>query len=505
MKLIENLGFTSPPFEKTNADEEPNLAEYFIPPPFFNSIIGTPKTPNATVVFAPRGAGKTAQRRMVEREGIKNKFLAVTYDRFELTNNLKIQDISLDYHLRNIIIRILLSILSYATDYPDLIKNFTKNEKKQFNLFIQTYLGNMTGDDVQELMSELKGIPERFSKFWRDNVSFIEPIVAYLLKSNNLDVIDPEKISLNERKLSGTYKYQLEQLLKYTQKIGFDSIYILIDKIDETEQTGNNPEHSYILIKPLLKDLDLLGIKGFGFKFFLWDKIEPYYRKDARSDRVSEYTLKWKRQTLKAALELRFKYFSGGKLSGFSSVIKGDGFDIDNVVCLMANGSPRNMIRLSDRILAIQSEKEELSEIELSSVDQASVDYSEKLFKENYDEDLLKIIQKIGREIFTINHLANNIFKITTQGARSKLKVWLNIGLVQQVGSVTGKGSKPINLYCIADPIAVRLIHRKEPIVEFIQNRWLPCGYCSTDNLVDINLYPEDNEPSCRGCGRNIV
>ena len=354
-------------------------------------------------------------------------------------------------------------------------------------------------------MKELKGLPERFSDFWRENLNILEPIVNYLLKTNNLDVIDPEKLSLNERKLSGTYKYQLEELLKYVNKIGFDSIYILIDKVDETEQTGNNPEDSYLLIKSLLKDLDLLGLKGYGFKFFLWDKIEPYYRKDARPDRVSEFNLKWKRHTLKSALISRFKFFSNNKLSGFADISDNEGLNIDDVVCLMANGSPRNMIRLSDRILSIQSEKENLNKIELSSFDQATVDYSERLFRENYDDILLKIIQKIGKEIFTINYLANDVFKITTQGARSKLKVWLNIGLVQQVGNIVGGSNKPVNLYCIADPIAVRLIHRKESIKQFINDRWLPCDHCGTDNILDIGLYPDGGEPSCRGCGRNLV
>jgi hypothetical protein len=37
MSLYQNLGFKAHPFAKTNADEEPNLAEYFVPPPFYDS------------------------------------------------------------------------------------------------------------------------------------------------------------------------------------------------------------------------------------------------------------------------------------------------------------------------------------------------------------------------------------------------------------------------------------------------------------------------------------
>jgi hypothetical protein len=66
MLLYEKLGFTQHPFSKTNADEEPNLGEYFVPPPYFDAVVGDSSAPSASVVLAPRGAGKSALRRMVE-------------------------------------------------------------------------------------------------------------------------------------------------------------------------------------------------------------------------------------------------------------------------------------------------------------------------------------------------------------------------------------------------------------------------------------------------------
>ena len=83
MALYETLGFLNHPFSKTNADEEPNLQNYFVPPPYFDAVVGDSSDPSAAVILAPRGAGKTALRRMVESQSIKSRFLAVTYDRFE--------------------------------------------------------------------------------------------------------------------------------------------------------------------------------------------------------------------------------------------------------------------------------------------------------------------------------------------------------------------------------------------------------------------------------------
>lgn len=508
MALYEKWGFTNHPFAKTNADEEPMLNEYFVPPPYFDAIVGDSLSPSASVVLAPRGAGKTAQRRMVESHGVELQFLAVTYDRFEFGAGEKVKDISLQYHLRNIITRILVSFLSYASEHPDIIRNLSKEEKKQVSLFIQAYLGDLKGDALQELMKELKSLPEKFKDFWKNNVGVMESVVNYLLKAYDLETIDLPDVKQEEKRLNETYKYQLEILLNLVSKLGFKSIYVLIDRPDETEQTGNNPETTYRLIQPLLKDLDLLGLKGYGFKFFLWDQIEPFYRADARPDRISQYRLTWKRKALKEVLSSRLKAFSKSKISCFQQLVeKNISLDIDDAIALMSNGSPRNMIRMCERIFAIQAENDpDAPQITFSSIDQGIIDFSEMIFKENYGDDFLKDIQRVGRELFTTNYVANDVLKISGQGARNKITSWSQTGLVKQVGTiVVPLARRPVNFYCVVDPIAVRLIHRTISFDRFLKDRWLPCNYCGADNLVDIELYPKGNEAVCRDCGRILV
>ncbi len=165
MAVYESIGFLKHPFSKTNADEEDSLHDYFVPPPYFDAIIGDASSPSSGVVLAPRGAGKTAQRRMVEAEAHKSHYLAVTYDRFEFSGTEKVSDISLQYHLRNIIIRILVSFLSYLSEYSDLTKKLTKDERKQLTIFVQTYLGSLTGDSIQELLKEVNTPPAKAGGF----------------------------------------------------------------------------------------------------------------------------------------------------------------------------------------------------------------------------------------------------------------------------------------------------------------------------------------------------
>jgi hypothetical protein len=65
-KFLSAFGFSENPFASTNADKEPHLSRYFVPPPYFTSVKGDPKDPKSNMVLAPRGGGKTAQKVMIE-------------------------------------------------------------------------------------------------------------------------------------------------------------------------------------------------------------------------------------------------------------------------------------------------------------------------------------------------------------------------------------------------------------------------------------------------------
>ncbi|WP_459860624.1 hypothetical protein [Desulfuromonas carbonis] len=107
--------------------------------------------------------------------------------------------------------------------------------------------------------------------------------------------------------------------------------------------------------------------------------------------------------------------------------------------------------------------------------------------------------------IYTI-FFTPSILKISANGARNKITSWISLGVVAQVGTVIiPPATKPTHLYGIVDPCAVRVIHRTLPFEKFVQDRWLPCEHCMTDNLISIELYPKVEEPMCRQCGRKLL
>jgi hypothetical protein len=102
-ELLAKLGFHDNPFQFTNADEKDQLQSYFVPPPYFASVWGNPDSPQSHVIFAPRGGGKSAQRRMIEYKAQEAGVFAITYDRFEQLGATDLETLGIDYHLRNII------------------------------------------------------------------------------------------------------------------------------------------------------------------------------------------------------------------------------------------------------------------------------------------------------------------------------------------------------------------------------------------------------------------
>lgn len=100
-QYLEKIGFFMNPFQNTNADNEVNYIEdYFIAPDYFEDVWGDPDNPCSNIVYAPRGAGKTAQRIMIEKRAAKNpNMICITYTNHDLSQFKSIDEVTYEYHL----------------------------------------------------------------------------------------------------------------------------------------------------------------------------------------------------------------------------------------------------------------------------------------------------------------------------------------------------------------------------------------------------------------------
>ncbi len=355
-EFLGKLGFTEHPFQFTNADEEEHLQSYFVPPPYFISVWGDPESPKSQVIFAPRGGGKTAQRRMIEFQAESEDVFVITYDRFERLSGVDLDALGTDYHLRNIIEVGLLGFLLEYHQRGMQAPSFTKVEREQIDRLCHHYLSRINRYEALEALNSLKTLSAKAKQFLREWSAPVSTLFSAALTAKG---IPHPKINLghgsHEESIEGPLKAHLEIVRDLLLSIGFKSVYILIDKVDETAETGNNAEASFNLVKPLLRDLELLQMRKVALKFFLWDLLNAKYQKYARPDRLEQFELSWGESDLDKMLSRRLEAFSGGKVHNLSDLTGAElAKPLHFLVVLFAEGSPRDMIRICQEILAEQ-------------------------------------------------------------------------------------------------------------------------------------------------------
>ena len=487
--FFNNLGFDSNPFQYTNADDEERLEEYFIPPPYFNSVWGNPEKAKSATIFAPRGGGKTAQRRMIEFKSQSEKnVLCVTYSIFDFKKQAK--EIVLDDHLNKIIPIIMIGILTKLNDEPEIVVNLDKDDKKYLKKLIDTHLGTMSEYEFKNSIDALSSYSDKAKRIWNDHLSSINVAINLILNKLGTSAVEIRKFE-ETLKFDETLRYQLEIIRQIVTKIGYKSIYILIDKVDESENTGNDASNASKLIEPLLKDLNILEMKGYGFKFFLWDNLLRYYEIFGRKDRIEYYSLDWNNSELKTMLSKRLETFSNGKISELSSVVDQYSIiDINDLILLFAQKSPRNVIRILQDITSEQREIDiNVKRISNQALFKGIDVFCKKRVTEIVDQNSLKDLMKIGKCEFTISDLATDVFRCKNATIRTKIKKWSDLGLIIQAGKVRKeKNKKPVNIYCINNIIVARNVFEKQSLQQFLDMKCIICPTCGGYLLRDWEI-----------------
>lgn len=500
-KLLRNLGFDSDPFAKTNADEEDRLADYFISPPFFSAVYGQPENPKSAFVFAPRGGGKTALKRRIEIASKEADFLCVTYNTFNVVGK-KLSDIDAGYHLSNIVRLVLVAVITAVHERG--IKSLTKDDKHLLYLFVKTHLNGIDKTTLRDAVESIKNFEDKAKDLWNAFTGPIGIVINALLERVGIGSVELSRFA-QEGGAIGTPIDQLRALQKIAASLGYKSIYVLIDKVDETSITGK-ASSSYDFISSIAADLQLLEMPGFAFKFFLWDLLLDSYKKVARPDRIKYYSLEWDEPQLRKMLEKRLKAFSSDRVVSFDSIVEDAGktANADDVVSMFAQGSPRKMIRISKEILDQQSELSD--SVERISNDAFVAGFeriSESLASEEFDDQQLRDMRRNKRLDFTIRHVYLNTFKFTQQAGMNKVKSWEDSGAVEFLGTIQDtKGAKASNHYGIANFLLAKHIFFDLDVFEFLSKKVRKCGGCGTRLLRDWDL---PSEHRCQSCQTDVA
>jgi hypothetical protein len=347
IKFLSSFGFSENPFTSTNADREPDLAKYFVPPPYFASVRGDPADPTSNVILAPRGGGKTAQKVMLEeftQTEARSPVFCVTYDSFRPVNRSRMSAVTLEWHLIQIVQRTIAGIITLIESGHGA--NLSASDKRVLSYAFRRFLGDLSAADAEQSFSAVKSIPDKITSFLsrhRNNIVAVVSAIATGWGFSKID-IDSAEAELREEPVS----YLMARLVDIIRSFGFSSVYILIDRVDEVPELGNDSDLSFRFIEPILTSLHVLEMNNVAFKVFLWDKTEDALSSSTfRRDRIPVHSLNWSQSELEDMLSKRIRAFSANSVSSVNDLIEDDNhLDLHRLVCLLSRGSPRDVIRL---------------------------------------------------------------------------------------------------------------------------------------------------------------
>lgn len=471
-ELYKRWGFDDEVFYAEEARKEKRLEKVILQPPWFFDILGTVSQTDLLVIVGARGAGKSALRRYVNEycetklaaNVIKGDVLTITIDH-DVPYWIKMVNEGFDtVKVFSSELGSLISCGVMSSVEPDTLKE--KLSDKQVAMLVR-YIKRIQERRPEEFNSLLKATQSRFSRLYTD-------IKDMDLVKDVIDVATSEEASerIRSRENNIIFKYadeDLATLITICKKCGFDAVYVLIDELDEYDETRNAPHKAAELISPILMSLRLLETNGLAIKFFL---SEPIYGeliklcnekgKEIRWDRIKNrnpYHLAWGDDEILEMLRKRLQAYSIGKTTKdtLAHCCKESIADtIDQEIAKFAYRSPRHYIQFADEIATCTARQANAvdSLITPEILDEAKKSFANQIARDLYEVSYVNTLKKIGSTKFTENELCE----------RLKLKMDNAIKLLDHFVARYGiELSEEIEKRCykITDPRLIFLVEEK--------------------------------------------
>lgn len=491
-RFLARLGFVEDPFASTNAAGEHLLDRYFVDPPYLDSVVGDPRSPASHIVLAPRGGGKTAQKRRLESIASEAGFFCVSYDEFELPPGFGLRDADWAYHVTQICRRLTVGILAFLHEEPSYSQILTKQQKQLLRIYADWFVGPLSLGDFRTALGSIKSMPHRVKRVLDE---YGGPVAIFIRAAlARLEVGDPpaESAAASGMSQSESLRYHLDRLSEIVQSLDFYCTYILVDRVDELDLTSNDAKQTFAFVRPLLADLRTLETPGLAFKFFLWDETKPYIDETVRTDRVHLDVLTWSPKELEHMLSRRLRAHSQQRVHSIEQLAcENASSRWDPIIAQLAHGSPREMIVLMRRVVAEQTRTGDGGScLDVASFWSAVRSFSDTLASSRagkYLDDLRKIGAS-GRITFGSAEIANEVLRISQRATSAKVKSWQHTGVIAQIGTLPNPGRRPPYLYGPTDLRVAIAMASNTPPEETLEWNALICHGCERLVITDRSL-----------------
>jgi len=309
---LETAGFKWNPFSEMDAKDEPHLGEYFIYPVGFEEMLGK----NSAALYAPRGGGKTASRRMVEHfcaiGEVPGKIFSVTYDNFgRVVERAEkgLDSVTARMHVEAILRKAVPPLFNHLVQNPELVTGFEVTA--YLKQFVQSFTDCLAYYRLNQLLQGT-GVTKKdiVDAIARGNlVELLEVVVEdYHPRIRFIATLLEQELSLvSLDDLTATELLARFSDLLVTGSAGFGALFILVDNVDGLPQTDGNPQACVKLLSHLIGTASLMSLPGVFFKFFLPLDTKPLLERIRAFQirQVRSVEIEWSDDKLLAVLQAR--------------------------------------------------------------------------------------------------------------------------------------------------------------------------------------------------------
>ena len=506
-EFLERLGFEANPFQFTNADQEPRLNEYFVAPPYFGSVYGEPSQPASCMVFAPRGAGKSAQRRMVEMTAPTDAVLCITYDSFRNPRRRRLVDMTLADHLLNVARIAVVGLVTWIGERERSARRLDANERQALRALALGLLSAASQAELRDALNALRNLSATAKELWNEHSWVLNAV----LSSINI-AAGGAGGTLSQALAAEPVEERPEECVdtigRVATKLGLQSVYVLVDRVDETQETTADHAAAYRMIAPLMHELRVLEMSPFAFKFFLPDYILPLFQEGGgRSDRIRSYETEWTNDELCHMMSRRLAAYSAGRVDSLEPLLtmrKRGRSVLVGLTVDFAQKSPRDLIRIwgraVDEQLRVDSSSAGLSEeAVVAGIDTFCLERADEIATASVVRDL----RRVARVDFTVSEVASDVFHVETNSARAKIQAWENRGIVKLIGDIPAPRGRPHHHYGVVDARVARSMFPDEALAWFMKAKVRLCPNCNSLLIRDFDM--GEDEGTCVECGIPLV
>ena len=507
-EFLERLGFQANPFQFTNADQEPRLNEYFVAPPYFASVYGEPSWPASCMVFAPRGAGKSAQRKMVEMRAPADTVLCITYDSFRNPRHRRLLDMTLSDHLLSIARIAVVGLLTWTGERKRAVRLLDANDRQALRALAVALLSAVRQAELQNALNSLRNLSTTAKELWNEHSWVLSGVLSSigiagggvggaLPRAQVREAADEEP---GER---------LDTIGRLAKKLGVDAIYVLVDRVDETQETATSHDAAYHMIAPLMHELRVLEMSPFAFKFFLPDYILPFFQQaGGRSDRIPNYHTQWTNKELDHMMRRRLAAHSQAgrdSLEPLLTVRRDERPALVRLTIHFAQKSPRDLIRIWGRAVDEQLRMGPSSAGISREAVVAGIDsFCHARAEELATVAVVRELRRVRRVDFTVSEVASDVFHVTANAARARIQGWESRGVVKRIGELAARRGRPRQHYGVVDVRVARSVFPDVGLPRFLADKARLCPGCESLLLRDFDAVGH-HEETCVECGIPLV